>query len=273
MLLNGLVFALQSFAQHQPSAPQDGERLDYIVTYEWGPFYLEVGDVSFTTASLAYGDERLWSFEGWGASRKHWNWFYEVNSIYSSIADTSLNSMNFQRKGREGSHRYNRWYFLDDRQEKEWLSMDDELDSGSLLWEMEAPLHDVMTAVHHCRHLPWETFSPGDSIGLNLILDGEVHQTRIDFVGTTQYSEPYENEEIACWEFVPTLIEGTVFKAGDQMRVLVTADERRLPLFVETELIVGRARIYLQQKTTLDREEMRLFRSQSVVLRDAALED
>ena len=41
-------------AQSFNDNPRDGERLDYTVTYEWGPFYLEVGDVCFTTASMAY---------------------------------------------------------------------------------------------------------------------------------------------------------------------------------------------------------------------------
>jgi len=50
-------------AQPFASQPTDGERLDYTVTYEWGPFYLEVGDVSFTTASMAYSGNQLWSFE------------------------------------------------------------------------------------------------------------------------------------------------------------------------------------------------------------------
>ena len=170
-------------AQPFATKPTDGERLDYTVTYEWGPFYLEVGDVSFTTASMAYSGNQLWSFEGWGASRKHWNWFYPVNSIYASVADAQLSPINFQRRGQEGSHTYDRWYFLKNPQEVRWISADPELKSGALANELEAPLHDVMTAVHHCRHLPWEDYHPGDTVALNLILDGEVHSTRLDFRG------------------------------------------------------------------------------------------
>ena len=54
-------------AQSFTTKPTDGERLDYTVTYEWGPFYLEVGDVSFTTASGVQRKSTL-EFEGWGAS-------------------------------------------------------------------------------------------------------------------------------------------------------------------------------------------------------------
>lgn len=258
-------------AQPFASQPTDGERLDYTVTYEWGPFYLEVGDVSFTTASMAYSGNQLWSFEGWGASRKHWNWFYPVNSIYASVADAQLSPINFQRRGREGSHRYDRWYFLKNQQEVTWISSDPELESGAVTNDLDAPLHDVMTAVHHCRHLPWEEYQSGDTIALHLVLDGEVHSTRLDFRGTVQHEDPTTHRIVECWEFSPTLIDGTVFKAGDQMRVIVTADARRLPVFVETELVVGRARIYLSQATVLDTQALTAFRKRTALDRDAAL--
>lgn len=260
-------------AQSFSTQPTDGERLDYVVTYEWGPFYLEVGDVSFTTTSMAYSETQLWSFEGWGASRKHWNWFYPVNSIYASVANASLTPLNFQRKGREGGHSYDRWYFLEKSLEIKWISADAGLDSGSISHDFDTPVHDVMTAVHHCRHLPWEDYQPGDTVGLNLILDGAIHHTRIDFKGRTRHEDPTTKTETECWEFSPTLIDGTVFKAGDQMRVVVTADERRLPIFVETELVVGRARIYLTGVDILEAVKMGIFRHTAKSKRDAFFKD
>ena len=280
-LLFGGVFLLLSTswllgdvsAQTFATQPIDGERLDYTVTYQWGPLYLEVGDVSFTTSSLAYSGNQLWSFEGWGASRKHWNWFYPVNSIYASVADTTLAPINFQRRGKEGSHTYDRWYFLKNQQEINWISADPELESGSIPNDLGSPVHDVMTAVHHCRHLPWEDYQPGDTVGLDLILDGAVHSTRIDFKGSIWHEDPTTKKSTECWEFSPTLIDGTVFKAGDEMRVLVTADERRLPVFVETELVVGSARIYLTDIDVLVPSDMSAFRQSTKIKRDVFFRD
>jgi hypothetical protein len=56
------------------------------------------------------------------------------------------------------------------------------------------------------------------------------------------------------------------------MRVIVTADARRLPVFVETELVVGRARIYLSQATVLDTQALTAFRQRTALDRDAALD-
>ena len=255
--------------QSIPSSPLDGEKLDFEVTYQWGPIYLEVGDVSFTTQRLDYADVQLWSFEGWGTSRAHWNWFYPVNSIYTSLANTMLDPLNFHRKGREGSHRYDRWYFLKDSTRISWVSHDDELSNGELIpTQSSKAIHDVMTAVHWCRHLDWPSARPGESTPMNLILDGEIHQTTISFQGIQEWIHPKTQETHTCWVFEPVLIEGTVFKAGDRMRVFVTADERRLPVFVETELVVGAARIYLEGESQLSISEMQAHRKHSQSERD-----
>lgn len=266
-----LCLGLPALGQSKNSRPIDGERLNYVVSYQWGPFYLEVGDVAFTTQSLEYPGNQLWSFEGWGTSRDHWNWFYEVNSVYASLADDALQPMNFQRKGREGSHRYDRWYFLGDSTELSWISLDDELESGTIERSPTAQAYDVMTAVHSCRHLPWESTAPGDTLPLLLLLDGEVHETFLAFEGNTEHTDPTTGASVPCWAFSPTLIDGTVFKAGDEMRVVVTADERRLPLYVETELVVGKAKIYLDSWERLSDANMRAFRAAANRDRDAAL--
>jgi len=267
-LLNGgvflwwvLGFSVNAQSPLEPSsAPRDGERLDFLVTYEWGPFYLAVGDASFTTVQLHYGDVRLWSFEGWGASKKHWNWFYPVQSIYASLANDDFIPLHFQRKGREGSHRYDRWYDFGSSSQISWTSQDAELPSGSAPLPSGSNVFDLMTAVHWCRHLPWDSLTPGKTVSMRLILDGDIHPTSVKFEGLTNWTDPETLQVHRCWAFQPTLIDGTVFKEGDHMRVLVSADERRIPLYIETELVIGSAKIYLTRHQMLETGAMKSFR-------------
>jgi hypothetical protein len=55
------------------------------------------------------------------------------------------------------------------------------------------------------------------------------------------------------------------------MKVFVTADEKRLPIFIETELVVGAARIYLNDVSKLSPSEIRAHREYSQSQRDAFL--
>jgi hypothetical protein len=45
--------------------------------------------------------------------------------------------------------------------------------------------------------------------------------------------------EFRCIVFSPLLIEGTIFNAGDGMTVYVTDDQNRVPLLIETPILVG----------------------------------
>ena len=52
-------------------------------------------------------------------------------------------------------------------------------------------------------------------------------------------------EKRECWVFKPLLIEGTVFKEGENMTVYVSKDEKKIPIYIETDLVVGKAKVFL----------------------------
>jgi hypothetical protein len=243
-------------------APVSGEALHYEVTYEWGPIYLEVGEVIFSassksdirpnanTASKATA-QQAWEFVGWGTSNQNWDWFYPVNSTYSSTTNAAFQPAAFSRIGREGRHRYNRTYTRNSADCMTLECLDEEVPDSFICREDSADdFRDVLSAIHWCRQLPWSTYERGDVIAMNLMLDGEVHPTTLEFWGNANHHSALWPDSVLCWEFHPTLIDGTVFKPGDEMKVLMTADDRRLPVYIETELIVGAAKIHLAEHQT-----------------------
>ncbi len=54
--------------------------------------------------------------------------------------------------------------------------------------------------------------------------------------------EKYETKlgTFNCIKFKPLLVEGDVFKEGEGMTVWVTDDQNRIPVRVESDLMVGR---------------------------------
>jgi hypothetical protein len=45
--------------------------------------------------------------------------------------------------------------------------------------------------------------------------------------------------EIDCIKFKPLLIAGTIFSGGEEMTVWVTDDERKIPVYIKTPIVVG----------------------------------
>lgn len=51
--------------------------------------------------------------------------------------------------------------------------------------------------------------------------------------------------KVRCIKFRPKLVEGTIFKGGEDMTVWVTDDDNKIPVYVETPIIVGTVKVKL----------------------------
>lgn len=245
-LLWGL-FSLLSLgnAMAQKNLPfKKGEILNYELVYQWGIIWVEAGMATFSVADTVSGGQTYFKFKGYGQSYTHWDWFYKVRSTYESYADANLQSKRFLRYGQEGSRQYNRDYHV--KSDSIFYKIADdkkEIRHGSLPTMKDA--YDVITAIYHCRTLDFSMMTVESKIPLTFYLDGAYHPSYLRYKGKTIWKDPRDDKEYACYLFKPALIEGTIFKAGENMEVYVTADYRRIPIYIETELSVGKARIFL----------------------------
>jgi hypothetical protein len=57
--------------------------------------------------------------------------------------------------------------------------------------------------------------------------------------------------QVRCIKFRPKLIEGTLFKGGEEMVVWVTDDENKMPVYVETPILIGTIKVNLLKYTGL----------------------
>ncbi|MFT4879979.1 MAG: hypothetical protein ACI87V_002118 [Flavobacteriales bacterium] len=243
----GLFFALGFSAQvqSQSAAPfQTGESLSYELVYQWGLIWTNAGMANFTVRDTVVNNETYWHFVGHGKSYKKWDWFYAVDSKYESYSNYKLESLRFLRYGSEGSNIYDRDYHV--KQDSIYYRIkDDAPESRYGVMEYRKNALDVVTAIYHCRALDFKNMTKGEKVPLNFYLDGAFYDSYLRFEGKVTWTDPRTNEEIDCILFRPSLIKGTIFKEGEHMEVYVTDDESRTPVYIETDLKVGKAKIYL----------------------------
>ena len=77
-----------------------------------------------------------------------------------------------------------------------------------------------------------------------MFVDRETHQLFIRYLGTEIYDHS-DYGEIECYVFSPLLVEGTLFKSGEKMKVYVTKDSNVIPIYIESEIRVGSIRAEL----------------------------
>ena len=242
-----MVCFIQQSAIGQENRFQSGEKLNYGVYYHLWGVWVAAGDVTFSVIEEEFQNKKCFKFTGAGKTHKRYDWFYKVRDTYQSFADVNgLKPYRFKRDVSEGD-----FYFVEDcvfdHSKDRVLSVlkvkerELRIDTSKL----EPQSFDVLSMIYHARNLDFASFQIGDKVPINMFIDRETHPLYIRFMGTEVYVHS-EFGEIECYVFSPLLVEGTLFKSGEKMKVYVTKDNNVIPIYVESEIRVGSIRAELQ---------------------------
>lgn len=244
LFLSGNHLFSQNDCFHKSSLDvQNEEILLFELDYHWGLLWLSTGNIFFNVHSTSEG----YTLIGLGVSKKNWNWFYPVNSEYTSYTDYSLKPNRSTRIGLEGKNVFNQEFTIEknsikylEKNSKQEVTIDTSFTKGQCSY-------DVISAIYNFRYLDYNQYAIGDKIPIDILLDGVKESTYVKYDGIKTWKDPSTKEKYECYVLKPKLIEGTVFKSGENMTVYVSADEYRVPLYIETDLVVGKAKIFLKK--------------------------
>jgi hypothetical protein len=234
-------FAGKALSQNKSFQP--GESLKYSIGYQLMGVWVGAGDVTFTVKEEDLWGNHCYKFKGFGTTYPRYDWFYKVRDTYTSYADQkSLQPYRFTRDVSEGGFYY--------REDNIYRYSDSSV--YSVLKVKEKPLKldtfpikknsfDVLSLVYESRSIDFSSKRIGDRILLRMVIDRGTHDIFIRYLGTDTY-EHDEFGEIECYVFSPLLVEGSIFKAGEGMKVWVSKDNNRIPIFIESEIRVGTIR-------------------------------
>lgn len=216
---------------------RSGEVLDYKVFYTLAGMYVGAGQVSFSNTVEMYQRKPVYHVKGEGGTFPSYDWFYKVRDVYESFIDTTtLLPLKFVRQVNEGgTHIYSQVLFQS--QLKKAVSL-----QGS--YAVPDCIQDVLSAIYYARNIDFNQYKPGDKIPFSIFLDDQVFPIYLRFLGREILHTRYGDYHTI--KFKPLLIEGTIFTGGEQMNVWVTDDNNRLPVLIETPILVGSIKVYLK---------------------------
>ncbi len=111
-------------------------------------------------------------------------------------------------------------------------------------YRLNRPLFDVLTATYYLRTLDISNLSVGDTINIPIISDGVFDTYHIVYAGIG--AMVYHKNKIACHIYKAVISSSTFFSRKDPLSVFVTANDKRYPIYVEANIIVGSIKIYLK---------------------------
>ncbi|MBK7764352.1 MAG: DUF3108 domain-containing protein [Bacteroidetes bacterium] len=217
---------------------RSGETLHYKVYYTLAGAYLGAGEATFSNTLSTYNHKPVYHVKGVGRTYKSYDWFYKVRDVYESYIDTTtMLPVKFVRNVHEGNTQiYSQVLFK--QQEKKAVST-----NGS--FDVPACVQDVLSAIYYARNIDFSKYKAGDKIPFSIFIDDQVFPIYIRYVGKEKLHTKYGDYQTI--KFKPLLIDGTIFTGGENMTVWVTDDLNKLPVLIETPILVGSIKVYLKR--------------------------
>lgn len=242
VLLLGL--ALPLLAQ---SKPMPTEELIFDGYYNWGFIWMKAGRVEFTTGpSEKYKGAR--KLNAIGYTLPSWEWVFKLRDTLTSHHDPkTFLPYEFSRRAHEGKYHKTFDYYWNNRDTVIYahthrLGRKPRQDTLKLKPET----FDMLSVAWMSRELDFDKYRKNEMIPVKILIDNKIYDLHVRYLGIDKLK--IDKDQVDCYVFSPLLVEGEVFKGGENMKIWVSKDDYRLPLMVEAKILVGSVKGILNRK-------------------------
>ena len=208
---------------------QEGEKLSYRAHYGW----LDAGtaDLTIIKQDTAIDGNPVFHAVGEGKTLSVFEWFYKVRDVYETYMDEStLAPRKFKRRVNEGGYIINRDYHFVPEQAQVYTAA-----RGTIKTPVD--VQDMLSSFYYLRALDFSNAKQGQIFRINAFMDYEMWPFYVKYRGIEEVKVSLGT--FKCHKFVPVVQEGRIFKSEEDMSVWVTADANKIPILIESKILVG----------------------------------
>lgn len=241
-LLLLLAFAQITKAQciEKNIAFQEGEKLTYRGYYNWRFIWVAAGEVELGVKKAQYKNTDAFEFYGKGKNVNAFDWFFKLRDTLTCYADRqTLTPFYFDRKTNEAKYHAHHEYWFNSPKNEIYSRIQKR--NKPVLFDTIANqpcTFDILSIAYYVRNLDFSKYKKGSKIPISMLVDNEIHALYIRYLGL-ETIKTKSGERFECLKFSPLLVEGTMFKGGEDMTVWLSNDDNRIPIMVEAKILVG----------------------------------
>lgn len=220
---------------------QIGERIDYTIYYHLAGVWVGAGDVYFKVDAATINNRSYYHFNSYGSSYEKYDWIYKVRDTYETYTSVDdFKPLRFKRKVNEGSTHIREDYVFKHAQDKVVTLRQMEADEPFVkdTVDLKECSFDVLSMIYYARNIDFSDVAIDEKVPIRIFIDNESYDSYIRYLGKKEIKIKGLGK-FRCIVFSPYLIEGTIFNAGEDMTVWVSDDQNRVPLLIETPILVG----------------------------------
>lgn len=221
------------FHAQSQQAYQAGEWFRFRIHY--GPFNASYATLQVNEAN--FNNKDVYHVEGRGRSTGLLHLFFKVDDNYQTFIDKEDGKpYKFIRKIDEGGHTKDLEIYFDHDQNKALVH--DIKHNEDRTYSIQENVHDMLSAFYYIRnHINSDQLRPGDQTHLNMFLDNENMNFKLEFLGREVVRTKFG--KVATLKFRPYVQAGRVFKEKESLTIWVSDDANKIPVKIEADLAVG----------------------------------
>ncbi len=240
ILIATLTSKSQENCEIQNNAFIPGEKLTFVITYNWFFVWTDVGKVDFeVTEDRIFGQDVL-NLKGTGVTFPFYDWFFQVRDVYQSwVRPDNLLPVYYHRDVNEDG------YIIDIKYRYDF----DSLVAYSEVEKTRKPYkqdtveifpctYDVVSVIYQARNIDFSKYKKDEKIPFKILLDNEIHDVFIRYKGREE-KKVRGVGKFKTILFTGSLVAGDVFKGGEDLKIWVSDDANRIPVWIESPIIVG----------------------------------
>lgn len=234
---------LESLRNMEVKSFKVGEKLHYTISYG----FIDAGEATISIEKITRkADRPVFHALGIGRSVGMAEWFFKTRDRYESFIDTeALVPWEFIRDVNEGGYKIKRHLIFDQWEQK---VIDKEApQKGEFSYAPYA--QDMLSAFYFARSINSDTLKVNDMISFTMFLDHEQFPFRLRYLGKAMVKT--NKGKVLCLKLRPSLQKGRVFKENEAMTIYVSDDINKVPVLIESELMVGSIKVELVKTENL----------------------
>ena len=228
------ISAGNSFCGLRNQAFNAGEHLTMVVFYSVAGLYVNAGTATFSTTLERMNNKPVYHVVGTGVTNTKYDWIFKVRDRYETYFDTAtLQPYKFIRNVDEGGYK-----------KYENVTFNQGANTAITtegVYKVPPCIQDVLSAVYYARNINFDSYEVGAKIPFDLFMDNEVFPMYVRYLGKEVVKTRYG--KFRTIKFKPLLVKGTLFEGGEKMTVWVSDDKNKVPLRIESDIIVGSVKV------------------------------
>jgi len=220
---------------------QEGERLTIVANYKWGIINTDVGEATMMLTKETFRDTTYFYSRAYAKTYKFYDKFFTVRDVYEGrFLTKNLRPIYFHRDINEGGYLMKNTFVFNQNDYTINASVQRKTNPPKdTVLQGTACTFDFISLFYNSRNLDFDNFTEGQIIPISFVVDGEIYNISYRYEGI-------ENKKVSglgtfrCVKIAAKPVAGEVFDGKNELHIWITDDKNRIPVLIETPIVVGR---------------------------------